>query len=416
MRWTEADRNQMPEFESLAFGHMTSKENQNVPERKADGIPSWGELFLYFLTFGFLSVGDPEAQIASIYSHTVEQRRWLSKERFNKILAFCLVAPGSEALQLVISVGYLKRGLKGGVLAGLLFILPGGLLMILLTRLYVTYGRMPEVNVVLFILKPAVLGILMAGVIKFGAAAIRNYLFAAILVASFAALSLSLTNLLLILIAGGSFNLLVSQGWPLLQRRITQPRVLVISTLLLALPFLHPHWLKMAWLFLKTGLFSFGGAYASLAFLQQGAVEEHRWVSAYQLLDGLALSIAIPGPFMLFSTYIGYLSGGLAGAILATFFVSLPSFVFVFVGSRYMDMVTNNAAIQSFLAGASAALVGVIIFITIEIAPLALAGTATIAIAISTFLIVALLKINVALVGALAMLGGIGYAFFNTGL
>jgi chromate transporter len=378
--------------------------------------PSWRELFLYFLRLGFVSVGGPEVQIAMMYRHTVGRRLWLSKERFNRILSFCLVAPGSEALQLAISVGYVKRGIHGGVLAGLLFVFPGALMMVLLSRLYVTYGRMPQVLAALFILKPAVLGIIMAGVIKLGAAAIRNYLFAIILVASFAALSFLQINLLLILIAAGTFNVLVSKGWPRLQRRITQPRVFIISALVLALPSFHPHWLRMAWLFLKTGLFSFGGAYASLAFLHEGAVEEYRWVSAGQLLDGLAFSIAMPGPFMLFSTYVGYLAGGLAGAILATFFVLLPSFVFVFVGARYLDNVRNDDGIQSFIAGASAALVGVIIFITIEIAPLALAGTATIVIALSTFLAIALLKIDVVLLAAVAIAGGIGYAFFNAGV
>ena len=378
-----------------------------------DSRPSWGQVFLCFLRLGFVSVRGPEVQIGMIYLHTVGRRQWLSKERFNRILEFCLVAPGSEALQVAIFVGYVKRGLRGGILAGLLFILPGALLMVLLSGLYITYGRMPEVTAALFILKPTVLGIIMAGVIKLGAAAIRNYLFAAILVASFAALSFLQTNLLLILIAAGSFNLLVSHGWPRLQRRITQLHLFILSSLVLALPSFHPHWLRMAWLFLKTGLFSFGGAYASLAFLHEGAVGEYRWVSTGQLLDGLALSIAVPGPFTLFSTYVGYLAGGLAGAILATFFVLLPSFVFVFVGARYVDNVRNNEWIKSFIAGASAALVGVIIFITIEIAPLALAGTATIVIALTTFLAMALLKIDVALLAAVAIVGGIGYAFFN---
>jgi putative chromate ion transporter len=139
-----------------------------------DHMPSWREAFLYFLFLGFVNVGGPVAQITLMYDHMVEKRRWLSRERFVKIMAFCHMLPGPEALQLAIYVGYLKRRLLGGVVAGLPFVLPGATLMVVLSWLYVRYGQLTFVSNALYVLKPTVVGIIAAGIIKLGGAAIRN--------------------------------------------------------------------------------------------------------------------------------------------------------------------------------------------------------------------------------------------------
>src|SRR5229473_6097015 len=150
-----------------------------------DQMPSWREVFLYFLFLGFVNVGGPVAQITMMYNHMVERRHWLTKDRFVKIMAFCHMLPGPEALQLAIYVGFLKRKLWGGMLAGLTFILPGALVMIVLSWLYVRYGSLPQVNNMLYVLKPAVLGIIGAGILKLGRASIRNLLLAALLIGAF---------------------------------------------------------------------------------------------------------------------------------------------------------------------------------------------------------------------------------------
>src|ERR1700694_3805238 len=150
-----------------------------------DQMPSWREVFLYFLMLGFVNVGGPVAQITMMYNHMVERRHWLSQDRFVKIMAFCHMLPGPEALQLAIYVGYLKRKLLGGILAGLTFIIPGAVVMIILSRLYVTYGGLPQVNNFLYVLKPAVLGVIAAGIIKLGRAAIRKWFLAVLLVGAF---------------------------------------------------------------------------------------------------------------------------------------------------------------------------------------------------------------------------------------
>src|SRR5437764_269652 len=370
-------------------------------------MPSWREVFLYFLLLGFINVGGPVAQITMMFNHMVERRRWLSPDRFVKIMGFCHMLPGPEALQLAIYVGYLKRKFLGGLLAGLTFIIPGALAMIGLSWLYVTYGRLPQVNNALYVLKPAVLGIIAAGIIKLGRAAIKNLFLAALLVGAFLGLRFAGINFLLILLIAGVLNLIADGGLP----GKTAPTLpLVVGGLGLTLPLLDSRWLQVAWLFLKTGLLSFGGAYASLVFVQRGAVAQYHWLSDGQLLDGVALSVATPGPFMLFATFVGYLACGIPGAVLATFFVFLPSFIFVIAGVHYIEKVRENRAVQAFLAGVSAAVVGVIVVVSMDLIPAALVNWPAIGIAVVCFLLIAFLKCDVALVAVGAMLGGIIYS------
>jgi chromate transporter len=371
-------------------------------------LPSWREVFLYFLLLGFINVGGPVAQITMMFNHMVERKRWLSHERFVHVMGFCHMLPGPEALQLAIYVGYLKRKFLGGIIAGLTFIIPGALTMIVLSRLYVTYGRLPQVNNALYVLKPAVLGIIAAGIIKLGRAAIKNAFLAALLCGAFVGLRWVGINYLLLLLLAGVLHLLWKEGWPRVHRTQTTRPVAIFG--LGALLLTGSRWAQMAWLFLKTGLFSFGGAYASLIFLQRGAVDQYHWLTASQLLDGVALSVATPGPFMLFTTFVGYLAGGLPGALIATFFVFLPSFIFVLGGAHYVEQVRNNRAVQAFLAGVSAAVVGVILVVSLELAPEALVGLPGVVIAVAAFLSIVLLKVDVALVAIAAMLTGILYA------
>jgi chromate transporter len=374
-----------------------------------DRMPSWREVFLYFLFLGFVNIGGPVAQITMMFNHMVEKRRWLCKDRFIKIMAFCHMLPGPEALQLAIYVGYLKRKLWGGVLAGVTFIIPGAIAMILLSWLYVRYGKLPQVTDALYVLKPAVLGIIAAGIIKLGRASIRNVFLAVLLVAAFVGMRFAGINFLLILLIAGLLNLIVQHGSAVLKRSAPTLPLMLVGTGAL-IPFSDSRLMQIAWLFFKTGLLSFGGAYASLVFVQRGAVAQYHWLSDGQLLDGVAISIATPGPFMLFTTFVGYIAGGIPGAALATFFVFLPSFVFVLAGVHYIEKVRENRGLQAFLAGVSAAVVGVIAVVSLDLIPGALTDWITVAISAAAFLLIAFLKRDVALVAVGAMVGGIIYA------
>ena len=376
-------------------------------------MPAAREVFLYFLLLGFINIGGPVAQITMMYNKMVERSHWLSRDRFVRIMGFAHMLPGPEALQLAIYVGYLKKGVLGGILAGLTFIIPGALVMIVLSYLYVTYGNLPQVNDVLYILKPAVLGIIIAGIIKLSQAAIKNSWLAGILIAAMIAIYFFKIDFLIVLLMAGLAYLLFTEGFPRLKRA---PNILpaLIASLPGSLVAAENHWLQMAWLFLKTGLFSFGGAYASLVFLQRGAVDQFHWLTAPQLLDGVALSVATPGPFMLFTTFVGYLAGGITGAAIATFFVFLPSFIFVIMGAQYIEQVRNNRFVQAFLAGVSAAVVGVILVVSLELVPSALVGVPSAIIAVLAFVAISLLKVEVAWVAISAIIAGIGYAALHT--
>ena len=374
-----------------------------------DRMPSWREVFLYFLFLGFVNIGGPVAQITMMFNHMVEKRRWLSKDRFIKIMAFCHMLPGPEALQLAIYIGYLKRKLWGGVLAGVTFILPGAIAMVVLSWLYVRYGKLTEVTDALYVLKPAVLGIIAAGIIKLGRASIRNVFLAVLLVGAFVGMRFAGINFLLILLVAGLLNLIFERGSALLKKTAPTLPVMLVGTMAL-LPFSDSRLFQIAWLFLKTGLLSFGGAYASLVFVQRGAVAQYHWLSDGQLLDGVALSVATPGPFMLFTSFVGYIAGGIPGAALATLCVFLPSFVFVLGGVHYIEKVRENRSLQAFLAGVSAAVVGVIAVVSLDLIPEALVDWVTLAIALAAFLLLALLKRDVALVAVGAIVVGIIYA------
>jgi chromate transporter len=372
-------------------------------------MPTWREAFLYFLFLGFVNVGGPVAQITMMFNHMVEKRKWLSRDRFVKIMGFCHMLPGPEALQLAIYVGYLKRRIAGGILAGLTFVLPGATLMVVLSWLYVRYGQLTFVANALYVLKPAVVGIIAAGIIKLGGAAIRNVFLGVILAGSILAMYLGAVNFLLILLLAGLLNLLKEKGWPRPTRASTMFQVAIVALVLLV-SFTQTRLFQIAWLFFKTGLLSFGGAYASIVFVQRGAVAEHAWLTDAQLLDGVALSVATPGPFMLFSTFAGYLAGGVAGAIVATFFVFLPSFVFVLGGAHYVEKVQDNAALQAFLSGVSAAVVGVIAVVSVELIPEAIVGWPTLLISAAAFLAIVWWKRDVALVAIAGIVGGVIYA------
>ena len=372
-------------------------------------MPTWREAFLYFLFLGFVNVGGPVAQITMMFNHMVEKRKWLSQDRFVKIMGFCHMLPGPEALQLAIYVGYLKRRIWGGILAGLTFVLPGAALMIVLSWLYVRYGQLTFVANALYVLKPAVVGIIAAGIIKLGSAAIRNLFLGVLLGGSIAAMYFLGVNFLLILLMAGLLNLLKEKGWSRPPQASTMFQVAIVAVVLIAI-FTESRLLQIAWLFFKTGLLSFGGAYAAIIFVQRGAVAEHAWLTDAQLLDGVALSVATPGPFMLFSTFAGYLAGGVAGAIVATFFVFLPSFVFVLGGAHYVEKVQDNATIHAFLSGVSAAVVGVIAVVSVELIPEAIVGWPTMLIAAAAFLAIVWWKRDVALVAIGGIVGGVIYA------
>ncbi len=361
--------------------------------------PSRGEVFRYFLGLGFVNIGGPVSQITMLFQGIVERRRWLDRDRFLRIMSVCHVLPGPEALQLAIYVGYLTARIPGGILAGITFVLPGAVAITVLAWAYVTYGSLPAVNDALYVLKPAVLGIIAAGLVKLGRASLTGVRLAAIAAGAFLLIRFAGIDLVVVMGLAALANLA-------LRRAVRTPVLAILPLVALTLS----GWLDFAWVFLKTGLFSFGGAYGSIAFLQRGAVEEHGWLTTAQLLDGVALSVATPGPFMLFVTFAGYLAAGVPGAIVATVAVFLPSFVLVLVFARWIEPVLERPAVRDAIAGVTAAVVAVILSVGLALTPAAVTDPLTVVIALVGFGAIFVAKRDAALVAVVAMLAGVAFA------
>ncbi len=363
-----------------------------TPQVSAISIPRepLGRLFIRFMKFGFLAWGGPVAQIAMIRQEIVEDEKWISPEQFNRVLAVYQVLPGPEAHELCVYFGMLSRGRVGGFLAGLGFMLPGFILMFLLSALYVSGLRAAGFNAFFLGVQPAVVALIVRAVHRIGQHAVTDrWLWTIALVAGIAQLvgtsfwaTLPLAGLVYlfgsrrIYAAAATAGVLLLLGIVFLSGlEITSEGVRVSPSTgieanradtrapggnaapetTLRLP-LHRLFVSG----LRAGLLTFGGAYTVLPFLQHDAVVVGRWMTNRQFLDGVALSGILPAPFIIFSTFVGYLGGGPIGSILLTFGIFLPAFSFTLVGHSLLERVIGNRLVHTFLDGVTAGVVGLI--------------------------------------------------------
>ena len=375
------------------------------------------EAFLYWLKLGFISFGGPAGQIALMHTELVERRRWISEHRFLHALNYCMLLPGPEATQLAIYIGWLMHRTLGGIIAGILFVLPSLLLLIGLSWVYMAYGGVPAIAGILYGMKPAVVAIVLAAAWRIGKRTLRNRPLAAIALAAFVAISflklpfpaLVATAALLGWIGGRLRPQLFGPGgasqsahgaaasnaghapalidddtptppharfsWSGLARVIAAGIALMGGAwLLLALLFgVHKPLAQMGWFFTKAALMTFGGAYAVLPYVYQGGVEHFHWLSAAQMVDGLALGETTPGPLIMVVAFVGFVGAwtheaiaghaalaGVAGAVVAAWFTFVPSFVFILAGGPLVESTRGNIRMTAPLTAISAAVVGVI--------------------------------------------------------
>lgn len=335
---------------------------------------SYARIFLRFLRFGLLAWGGPVAQIAMIRQELVEEEKWISPEKFNRVLSLYQVLPGPEAHELCVYFGMIACGRTGALLAGLGFMLPGLLLMLLLSWFYVVYGiHSPLFQSVFMGMQPAVAALIVRAVHRIGSHALYDskWLWGIATLAGLA--QLLKANFLIALLAAG---LIFALG----QRKQTALAVLVTAGFLGYLAYSgltgaqvisnlpesgasstrSPALLTLFWSGLKSGLLTFGGAYTVIPFLQRDAVEVGRWMTDAQFLDGLALSGLLPAPLIIFSTFVGYVGGGLAGAMLITVAIFAPAFAFTLIGHDYLEHLVNRRWAHAFLDGVTAGVVGLI--------------------------------------------------------
>ena len=374
----------------------------------------------YWLKLGFISFGGPAGQISMMHQELVEKRRWISEHRFLHALNFTMLLPGPEAQQLATYIGWLLHGTAGGIVAGMLFILPSLFILIALSWLYLAYHHVPAVAAILYGIKPAVTAIVLFAAFRIGRRAIKSIPLLVIAVLAFLSIFMFKAPFPLIIamaaLAGyvgsrispekfstgamhapgsaSSAPALIDDHTPLPDyAQFTWRHVIVYSltglliwTMIMAVLFLFDGWqgtlTQMGWFFTKAALLTFGGAYAVLPYVYQGAVEHYGWLTAPQMIDGLALGETTPGPLIMIVTFVGFAGGwsgeipgvgmqplaGILAACVATFFTFLPSFLFILVGGPMVEATRGELGFTAPLTGITAAVVGVILNLALTFA------------------------------------------------
>jgi chromate transporter len=369
--------------------------------------------FLYWLKLGFISFGGPAGQISMMHTELVERRRWISEHRFLHALNYTMVLPGPEAQQLATYIGWLMHGTLGGIMAGVLFVLPSLGILIALTWIYLAYGDVPAVAGVLYGIKPAVTAIVVFAAYRIGSRALHNGVLWALAAAAFVAIFALRVPFPYIVLAAGVIGYIGGRiapdrfkaggghgaadksfgpaliddqtpapDWARFTWRSTIIHVavgLVIWILVEGVLYLTYGWqgplTQMGWFFTKAALVTFGGAYAVLPYVYQGGVDHYGWLTGTQMIDGLALGETTPGPLIMVVAFVGFVGGwvkevfgpdslvlaGIAGATVATVFTILPSFRFILVGGPAVEATRHDVKFTAPLTGITAAVVGVVL-------------------------------------------------------
>lgn len=371
--------------------------------------PSFREAFRFWLKLGFISFGGPAGQIAIMQAELVDRKRWIGQERFLHALNFCMLLPGPEAQQLAIYCGWLLHRTWGGIVAGVLFVLPSAVLLWALSVLYVSYGHVGWVAGIFYGLKPAVLAIVVAAVLRIGKKALRNGVMWGIAAAAFGlifGLKVSFPAIvfgaLALGFAGGKW---APQWFPsggvhggggqaetaviddAAESFAVKPtwgravRVTAVCGVLWFVPLIaiglwqggESVWVKEGVFFSKAAMVTFGGAYAVLPYVAQQAVETHAWLTAPQMLDGLAFAETTPGPLIMVLQFVGFmggwnqpgalspLAGATLGAAITTWVTFVPCFLWIFLGAPHIEQLRGQKLLGAGLAAVTASVVGVIL-------------------------------------------------------
>lgn len=374
---------------------------------------SFWQAFLFWLKLGFISFGGPAGQIAIMHQELVERRRWISERRFLHALNYCMVLPGPEAQQLATYIGWLMHRTWGGIVAGGLFVLPSLFILIGLSWVYIAFGDVPLVAGLFYGIKPAVTAIVFQAAHRIGSRALKNNVLWTIAAASFVAifaLNVPFPAIVAVAAAIGYFGgriapdkfkaggghgkadksfgrALIDDDTPTPEHALFSWSKLVKVALIGMLLWLVPmgmltasygweHTLtQMGWFFTKAALLTFGGAYAVLPYVYQGAVDGYGWLTPTQMIDGLALGETTPGPLIMVVTFVGFVGGyvkavfgpdslflaGAVSAMLVTWFTFLPSFVFILMGGPFVETTHDDLKFTAPLTAITGAVVGVIL-------------------------------------------------------
>jgi chromate transporter len=389
-------------------GNLSEKndpgESETLPQERSI---SFAEAFRYWLKLGFISFGGPAGQIAIMHNDLVDRRKWISEDRFLHALNFCMLLPGPEAQQLAIYIGWLLHRTKGGIVAGVFFVLPSIFILMALSYIYAAYGNVPAVTGLLSGFKPVVVAIVVEAVLKIGKKALKRQIHFLIAAASFIAIFFLHIPFPLIVLAAGIIGLLIGQKANgearnnqtnnakektvisddepppahTLPSRARALKAVAICFVLWVVPFaaliVWRGWgnpLAQQYRFFTQAAFvTFGGAYAVLAYVTQAAVESYGWLTRGQAVDGLALAETTPGPLIMVLQFVGFMAGwnnpqdmsqttsAITSALITTYTTFLPCFFFIFLCAPYIESLRGNRKLTAALSGVTAAVVGVVL-------------------------------------------------------
>jgi chromate transporter len=346
--------------------------------------PPWS-IFLRFLKFGALAWGGPAAQIAMVKHECVDEEGWVSEETFKKTLAVYQVLPGPEAHELCVYFGRIRGGKLGGFLAGLGFMLPGFVLMFALSILYVEANLAGHLDSLFYGLSAAVGAIVLRAVVRLSGTFVTDAWLAAIAAIAFVLTAFVSANFVLVLLGAGLvYELRTNAGRWVGRTHSFAPAGLALAVVAGAVTLSLTAEIFFAGL--KAGLLTFGGAFTVIPFLQQSAVMDHHWLTDSQFVDGLAMGGILPAPLIIFSTFVGYVAGGVGGALAMTLGIFLPAFVFPIFFHRTLVAVAENPRIRPFLLGVAAGVIGLIAAVTIDIVDASVVDGYTAVLAVAAFL------------------------------
>ncbi len=345
-----------------------------MPADGASGPPSLRQLTLLFLKLGSVAFGGPASHIAMMEEEVVVRRKWLSRQQFLALIGATNLIPGPNSTEMAIHVGYIVRGWRGLLLAGVSFILPAALITVGYAWTYLTYGALPEVKPWLMGIPPAVIAIIASAVLRLGRASIKNRDLLVLALAIVVAVQLGVGEIVALLVGG-----LVGMIWLRCADRLKSRSGLVILALIGALSTITVHgadgssraaaslW-SLAVYFLQIGSVLFGSGYVLFAFLEGGLVSHHGWISQQQLVDAVAAGQITPGPVLSTATFVGYIINSWGGALVATVSIFLPSFIFVLLLNPVIPRLRESAWTAAFLDAVNASAIALMSAVAIELA------------------------------------------------
>lgn len=372
-------------------------------ERKKNQKESLLFLFWQFVSLSLVGWGGPIARIALLHEEFVRRKKWISESHFTKILAVYEILPGPEATELAVFFGFTKQKYLGWLVAGLGFMVPGFLLMLLATWLYATYGLMlAPLQAVLWGIKPAAVALIAIALFHMAKSSVTDWKLFFIAVAAAIAFFFFQINFAFILAAGGVLAWLFF-SWQSIHKKAKKAFVFFAGIPVLVANASIP---LVFWVFLKAGLLTFGGAYTLVPFIYQEAVQKWGWLTAAQYLDGIAFAELLPAPLSIIATFAGFFAHGFTGAILATIGVFLPAFLFTLVGYNSIEKLAGNKKLQHILSGVTAAIIGLLFSTLVDLTRTSVVDMVTLGIALSA-LFFFWRKTNIAVV--ILSAGALGY-------